>query len=154
MLYGTGFGTLSPQPPDGQAVGQLASTKVPVTATIDGVPAVVSYAGAAPGLIAGVTQVNVQIPADMSANASAAVVLKSGFQFTAPATGYVDMTVAAKTGVTGKSFGARLIPKPSIGGTLFDDANGNGVRDPGEAASTVGEFILTPTTTASTTSCR
>jgi uncharacterized protein (TIGR03437 family) len=78
MLYGTGFGTLSPQPPDGQAVGQLASTNVPVTATIDGVPAVVSYAGAAPGLIAGVTQVNVQIPADISPNASAAVVLKSG----------------------------------------------------------------------------
>jgi uncharacterized protein (TIGR03437 family) len=78
MLYGTGFGALDPQPADGATVPQVASTKLPVTATIDGVPAPVLYAGAAPGLIAGVAQVNVQIPANIPGNLSAAVVLKVG----------------------------------------------------------------------------
>jgi uncharacterized protein (TIGR03437 family) len=34
-----------------------------VTAAIGGVPATVSYAGAAPGNVAGLLQVNVQVPA-------------------------------------------------------------------------------------------
>jgi len=39
------------------------------TATIGGLPAVVQYYGSAPGLISGVMQVNVQIPATASSGA-------------------------------------------------------------------------------------
>ena len=35
---------------------------LPVTATINGVPATVTYYGAAPGLIAGLLQVNIMVP--------------------------------------------------------------------------------------------
>jgi uncharacterized protein (TIGR03437 family) len=77
MLYGTGFGALDPQPADGQIAG-AAPTRTAVTATVDGVPAVVTYSGAAPGLIAGVIQINVQIPAVIAPNPAAAVMLTVG----------------------------------------------------------------------------
>lgn len=50
-------GTVTPEDPSGWKKPQL-----PVTATVGGVPATVYYAGSAPGIIAGVMQVNVQIP--------------------------------------------------------------------------------------------
>lgn len=78
MLYGTGFGTLEPQPSDGAIVTATAPTIVPVSATIAGVPAAVSYAGAAPGLVAGVIQINVQIPADIPPNPAARILLRIG----------------------------------------------------------------------------
>lgn len=62
MFYGTGFGPLVPAAVDGQPAPGPASTVMPVTAMIAGVPAEVMYAGAAPGLIAGVVQINVRIP--------------------------------------------------------------------------------------------
>jgi uncharacterized protein (TIGR03437 family) len=47
--------------------GQLALNTYPmpvqtVTATVNGVSALVNYAGAAPGFVAGVMQINLQIP--------------------------------------------------------------------------------------------
>jgi uncharacterized protein (TIGR03437 family) len=78
MLYGTGFGTLEPQPSDGAIVTATATTLVPVSATIAGAPAAVSYAGAAPGLVAGVIQINVQIPADIPPNPAARILLRIG----------------------------------------------------------------------------
>ena len=62
MIYGTGFGAVNPPAADGQRATGPAATTLPVTATIAGVPAQVIYAGAAPGLIAGVAQVNVRVP--------------------------------------------------------------------------------------------
>jgi uncharacterized protein (TIGR03437 family) len=50
-------GTVTPGNPSGWKKPQL-----PVTAAVGGVPATVYYAGSAPGIIAGVMQVNVQIP--------------------------------------------------------------------------------------------
>ncbi len=38
------------------------SLRLPVTVTIGGLPAKMLYAGAAPGLVAGVVQINVVIP--------------------------------------------------------------------------------------------
>jgi uncharacterized protein (TIGR03437 family) len=57
MLFGTGFGALNAA--DGSG---LQSVTTPVFVTVGGQPAVVTFAGAAPGL-PGVTQINVQIPA-------------------------------------------------------------------------------------------
>lgn len=67
VLYGTGEGIVSPVPPDGAiAPSQASQPKLPITVTIGGVPAEVTYAGEAPGLISGVIQINAVIPTTIS----------------------------------------------------------------------------------------
>jgi uncharacterized protein (TIGR03437 family) len=78
MIFGTGFGALIPPAADGQLATAAAPTAQLVSATIAGVPAEVIYAGAAPGLIAGVVQINVQIPPGLPANPAAVVSLSIG----------------------------------------------------------------------------
>jgi len=46
-----------------------------VTATVGGQPAVVQYAGGAPGFVAGLMQVNVVIPVNISPGAAVPVVI-------------------------------------------------------------------------------
>ena len=54
---------MTPVPADGSVTGtDLPKPTAKVTATIGGFPATVFYAGAAPGLVAGVLQMNLQIP--------------------------------------------------------------------------------------------
>lgn len=66
-LYATGEGQTSPAGVDGKTTGTVLPTPVaPVTVTIGGVPATVQYAGGAPGVIAGVMQVNAVVPAGVS----------------------------------------------------------------------------------------
>ena len=67
MIFGTGGGVTDPASTDGSfnpmtSTGTLVAT--PVTATIAGQPAQVTYSGPAPGLVAGIFQINVTIPAD------------------------------------------------------------------------------------------
>jgi uncharacterized protein (TIGR03437 family) len=63
-LYLTGEGvTNAPAGIDGMLVNTLYTPVLPVTATVAGQPATVSYKGSAPGSIYGVMQVNIQIPA-------------------------------------------------------------------------------------------
>ena len=63
MLFATGAGVLSPSVQDGTVVRDALSKPVhPLAVQIDGVDAEVTYAGTAPGLIAGVLQVNVRVP--------------------------------------------------------------------------------------------
>jgi uncharacterized protein (TIGR03437 family) len=70
-IYMTGEGITTPP----SVTGQLAPTNgsglntpvLTVTATVNGAPAQVQYAGSAPGLVYGVMQVNVQIPANAPA---------------------------------------------------------------------------------------
>jgi uncharacterized protein (TIGR03437 family) len=66
VLYGTGSGAMSPGVVDGRlTTGPLLPRLVlPVRARVGGVPAPVHYAGAAPGLVAGASQWNIQIPED------------------------------------------------------------------------------------------
>jgi uncharacterized protein (TIGR03437 family) len=65
VLYGTGMGMLDPAPPIGGINGLPLPRPVgEVTATIGGKNANVQYAGGAPGLIAGVVQVNLEVPPD------------------------------------------------------------------------------------------
>jgi uncharacterized protein (TIGR03437 family) len=78
MIYGTGFGILDPPAADGQSATSAASTATPVTATISGIPAQVVYAGAAPGLVAGVAQVNVIVPKGLPTNPSTPILLTAG----------------------------------------------------------------------------
>jgi uncharacterized protein (TIGR03437 family) len=68
-LFSTGLGPVDPEVQDGvQAPGDpLALTKERVTATVNGEPAIVWFAGLAPGL-AGLYQVNVQMPQTLTSN--------------------------------------------------------------------------------------
>lgn len=84
MLYGTGFGPLVPPAADGQTATGPAQTATPVLATVAGMPAEVTYAGAAPGLIAGVVQINVRIPASAPSSPAAPVSLSVGTAVSPP----------------------------------------------------------------------
>jgi uncharacterized protein (TIGR03437 family) len=79
-LYATGEGQTVPDGVDGKPAGYPAPVPVaqPVTATIGGVSAPVQYAGGAPGEVAGVMQVNVQIPQGLSAGSAIPIVIRVG----------------------------------------------------------------------------
>jgi uncharacterized protein (TIGR03437 family) len=65
VIYATGGGLTTPNSVDGLVTAAPYPTPMlPVSVTIDGLPAQVIYAGAAPGLISGVMQINVVVPAD------------------------------------------------------------------------------------------
>jgi len=81
-IYCTGGGVTTPTTtPDGLVIGVpqpvLSQTPV-VTVTIGGVNAPVQYAGAVPGTIAGLTQINVEVPASLSPALALPVIVKIG----------------------------------------------------------------------------
>ena len=69
-LYGTGGGTLT--------TDALPLLKLPVTATVGGLPATVYYAGIAPGLVQGAMQVNVQIPSAVTPGPAVPIAITVG----------------------------------------------------------------------------
>jgi uncharacterized protein (TIGR03437 family) len=76
-LFATGEGQTSPPGVDGKlAADPLPQPVAPITVTIGGVAADVRYAGGAPGLIAGLMQVNVVVPGGLSGTVP--VVLTAG----------------------------------------------------------------------------
>jgi uncharacterized protein (TIGR03437 family) len=79
-IYATGEGATTPPGIEGSivAAGALAKPLLPVGVTIGGRQAEVLYAGSAPGLPAGVFQVNARIPLETPAGASVPVVLTVG----------------------------------------------------------------------------
>ena len=63
IFYTTGLGPPLPISPDGQVPTTASTASIPnVTVMIGDTPAEVIYAGAAPGLIAGIVQVNARLP--------------------------------------------------------------------------------------------
>ncbi len=69
ILYATGEGATTPTGVNGKPAPKTAPFPMPVhtvTALVNGTSAVVSYAGGAPGFVAGVMQVNLQIPATVT----------------------------------------------------------------------------------------
>jgi len=68
VLFGTGEGLTDPVPADGAVItgAPLPRPALPVNVTIDGQPAELLYAGAAPSLVAGVLQLNVRLPAGVT----------------------------------------------------------------------------------------
>jgi len=81
-VYATGEGQTNPQGVDGKPGGWPAPLPIaqPVTASVGGLPAPVQYAGGAPGLVAGVLQVNVQIPQGVPPGSSVPIIINVGGQ--------------------------------------------------------------------------
>ena len=82
-LYATGEGPTSPTGVDGKLAPLTPGQPIPaplakVTATVGGKDANVSYAGGVPGTVAGLMQVNVQIPTGVTPGGYVPVVLKVG----------------------------------------------------------------------------
>jgi uncharacterized protein (TIGR03437 family) len=76
VLWGTGEGVTDPPGVDGRpAVDVLPRPVAPVTVQIGGVAAVVEYAGAAPGNMPGVFQINARVPASVSGAAAVRVTI-------------------------------------------------------------------------------
>jgi len=71
VLYLTGEGQTAPQGVDGKiaSAAPLPAPVLPVTITIGGQPATYFYAGAAPDEVAGIMQINANIPAGVTGNA-------------------------------------------------------------------------------------
>jgi uncharacterized protein (TIGR03437 family) len=78
IFYATGLGAMSPPVPTGSIPTTAALAQAPVQVTIGGQPAEVTYAGAAPGLVAGVYQINVRVPASAPAGSEVPVVVQVG----------------------------------------------------------------------------
>jgi uncharacterized protein (TIGR03437 family) len=78
VLFETGEGQTNPAGVDGLiASGVLPKPVLPVSLKIGDVAAVIQYYGAAPGLVAGIMQVNAVVPAGI-ASGSVPVVLTVG----------------------------------------------------------------------------
>jgi uncharacterized protein (TIGR03437 family) len=70
MVYATGLGPLNPVPEEGVLAGPVPPVHTQAyAATIGGRTAEVLYAGAASGLVVGVSQINVRVPTDAPAGA-------------------------------------------------------------------------------------
>jgi uncharacterized protein (TIGR03437 family) len=79
QLYITGVGQTSPSGTDGLInAAPLPVPVAPVKVTIGGQTASVNFAGGAPGTVAGVFQVNAQIPAGVTAGTAVPVVVQVG----------------------------------------------------------------------------
>jgi uncharacterized protein (TIGR03437 family) len=80
-IYAAGLGTVTPALPTGKVppVSPLSTTVFPVTAAVDGLNALVSFAGAAPGF-PGLYQINLQIPAGAASGARSLVLFSEGVE--------------------------------------------------------------------------
>jgi uncharacterized protein (TIGR03437 family) len=79
VLFGTGEGQTSPLGVDGElATSVFPKPNAPVTVTIGGLDARVEYAGAAPFEVAGVIQINVDVPVAVVPGDAVPVVVKIG----------------------------------------------------------------------------
>lgn len=84
-IYSTGEGQTDPPGIDGLlARDDLRTPMLPVSVTIGGQPAQVLYAGSAPGLVAGILQVDARVPDGISSGAVAPVILTVGNASSAP----------------------------------------------------------------------
>ena len=88
-MWASGAGKTNPAGNDGQIAlsGSLPTPQLPVTVMIDNQLAEVLYAGAAPGMVQGIIQLNVRVPAAASTG-QVPVVLQVG-TYGGPNTGSV-----------------------------------------------------------------
>ncbi|MBS1859473.1 MAG: hypothetical protein JST11_29130 [Acidobacteria bacterium] len=79
VFYATGAGQTDPAGVDGEiAKDVLTRPKSPVTVWVQGQEAEVLYAGAAPGIVSGVLQVNVKVPSNVAPGPRAPIAMRVG----------------------------------------------------------------------------
>ncbi|HET8547727.1 MAG TPA: hypothetical protein VFL57_06985, partial [Bryobacteraceae bacterium] len=78
-LFGTGGGLTDPGFADGQIAGAAAPLRLQPIVTIGNKDAPVAYAGAAPGQVNRMMQLNVTVPEDAPAGPSVPILIHSGF---------------------------------------------------------------------------
>ena len=81
LLFATGMGPTTPACSDGTIVpltGPFPRPALAVTVEIGGRPATVQFAGGAPGLVNGLTQVNAVVPADAPVGPNVPIVVRAG----------------------------------------------------------------------------
>ena len=87
VLFGTGMGQTMPPLETGLIVAPpLPQLSLEVSVTVGGVPAIIEYAGPAPGLVAGVIQVNARLGAETPTGEAVSVTLHIGDQWSPPVT--------------------------------------------------------------------
>ena len=91
-LYATGEGQTIPAGVDGRLSSTSARPVFPVSVTVGGIPAFVQYAGGSPGQVAGLMQINVQIPTGVQPGAYVPVVLQVGDASTTPGAVWVAVS--------------------------------------------------------------
>jgi uncharacterized protein (TIGR03437 family) len=91
VMYWTGSGLLSPQAADGEVTPGVASPLLPVSVSIGGSPATVFYSGAAPMEVAGLEQLNVQVPQGIATGSAVPVIVTVGDYSSRP-----DVTLVVK----------------------------------------------------------
>jgi uncharacterized protein (TIGR03437 family) len=78
-LWATGEGLTEPAGIDGKLGGEvLPKPRLPVSVRVGGLEAQVLYAGGAPGMVAGVIQVNVRIPEAVLPGSAVPILLQAG----------------------------------------------------------------------------
>lgn len=79
-IYATGTGLLTSLVSDGTIISatNLPLSVAPVSVTIGGLPATIGYQGAAPGFVAGVMQINAQVPAGVTPGTAVPVTIGAG----------------------------------------------------------------------------
>lgn len=81
VLYATGFGVMQPAMSDGELAGPpYAKPAAPYVVRIGGRECEVVYGGAAPGLVSGLVQLNVRVPADVMPGVLPVTVEVAGIQ--------------------------------------------------------------------------
>jgi uncharacterized protein (TIGR03437 family) len=92
-IYCTGGGTMSPIVGDGAVIGATLPnlTAVPVAVTIGGFDAKVSYAGGVPASIAGLVQINAEVPAGVTPGSTVPMTVRVG-----SSTSSAGVTIAVK----------------------------------------------------------
>jgi len=85
-LFATGEGQTTPAGIDGKIASGpiLPQPSLQVSATVGGLPAVVQYAGAAPSEVAGLMQINLQLPSGIQPGGYVPVILQVGNASTVP----------------------------------------------------------------------
>ena len=79
VFYATGGGQTDPPGVDGEITKDvLPRPRLPVGVWVQGREAQVLYAGAAPGMVAGVMQVNIKLPMDIPSDNKVSVTMKVG----------------------------------------------------------------------------
>ena len=91
ILYLTGTGSMTPEGEAGRMATAPSVLNLQTQATVNGQSATVLYAGNAPGLLQGIVQVNLKLPAGLAQGPNAVTFQVGEFMTTATVTVFVDL---------------------------------------------------------------